>query len=533
MEELEPRRLLASAGGLPFTLGGAGYDSVRSVAPTPDGGFVVAGLFSGTANFHPGNGSVLLTSRGESDIFVARYSASGNLLYARQFGGNFNDRALERRFDFVSNPRRVGNNFFNGMDSQPRGAGEYVNDLVVDSAGNVYFVGCFLQRAEFAAPGQQSVVLQSGDPDYTDAFICKLDALGNTAWAYNIGARFSENFHAIALGPGDDIYVAGYFTRTVDLAPGRLVRLFQARGRDDGMVIRLDNEANFKWAATFGSDVTRATEREVAHDIAVDSAGNVFVTGAFAGRADFQPGRGRFELRAQGRTDAFTMLLSTNGKLIYATRAGGDEFDAGQSIALADDGSVYVGGYFSRTADFDPGPGVVSLGTGPNNDGSQGNVDLFLTRSNGANGALTWARRLTGGRGFEMLSGIELDDSGSVVASGSFYGTVDFDPGPGVRELVSQEGRDIERRNDRSRRDQSYDVFVSRISPNGAFLGARSFGSPQDDFVTVRRDGTNLLLGGRLGAAGDLDPGPGTFAVGDRGRGDGFVSLLSADLELL
>ncbi|HWP41539.1 MAG TPA: hypothetical protein VNL70_11475, partial [Tepidisphaeraceae bacterium] len=85
LEWLEPRRLLA-VGSLPLKFGAAGFDMGQRIVHTPDGGYVVAGLFSGTVDFDPGAGVTARSSRGDTDIFVAKFSAAGEFQWVDQFG---------------------------------------------------------------------------------------------------------------------------------------------------------------------------------------------------------------------------------------------------------------------------------------------------------------------------------------------------------------------------------------------------------------------------------------------------------------
>src|SRR5207237_4280343 len=80
VESLERRLLLAS---VPISFGGSHYDSGFVSKVDGDGNVVVAGIFSLTANFDPSkSGQFLLTSVGETDAFVAKYSPTGALIWA-------------------------------------------------------------------------------------------------------------------------------------------------------------------------------------------------------------------------------------------------------------------------------------------------------------------------------------------------------------------------------------------------------------------------------------------------------------------
>ena len=99
---------------------------------------------------------------------------------------------------------------------------------------------------------------------------------------------------------------------------------------------------------------------------------------------------------------------------------GGASDDAGNSIAVDASGKVYITGIFQGTADFDPGPGVFKLT-------SAGNNDIFVNKLD-ASGNFVWAKSM-GGPAYDHGNSLTVDAAGNVWSTGSFEGTVDFDPG--------------------------------------------------------------------------------------------------------
>src|SRR5262249_55094740 len=87
IETLESRVLLA-VGGLPIVIGGSKWDMGKRVAVTSDGGYIAAGLFSQTVDFDPGAGVTSLTARGDTDIYIAKYTSANALQWVRQIGAN-------------------------------------------------------------------------------------------------------------------------------------------------------------------------------------------------------------------------------------------------------------------------------------------------------------------------------------------------------------------------------------------------------------------------------------------------------------
>lgn len=146
------------------------------------------------------------------------------------------------------------------------------------------------------------------------------------------------------------------------------------------------------------------------------------------------------------------------------TRAGADGF--------------IIAGEFSGTIEFGPSPGALTLT-------ATGVKDVFVARIDTA-GRYLWARRL-GGTGLTQIAayqGAVPDDSGSYYVAGSFVGTTDFDPGPGVHGETSQ---------------GTIDAFVVKIDGNGDLIWAQRFGSPGGNLTVnnlAANAGTAVLVGG-------------------------------------
>src|SRR5687767_2168500 len=135
--------------------GGLDSDTGYAVATDPSGNIYVAGAFYATNDFGP----VKLVSAGLSDIFVAKYDADGNFLWARRAGGTSYDEA--------------------------RG-------VAVDGAGNACITGFFQLTANFAPTN----LVSTGQ---SDVFVAKYDPAGNLQWARRAGGNDFEESHAIAL----------------------------------------------------------------------------------------------------------------------------------------------------------------------------------------------------------------------------------------------------------------------------------------------------------------------------------------------
>ena len=117
---------------------------------------------------------------------------------------------------------------------------------------------------------------------------------------------------------------------------------------------------------------------------------------------------------------------------LAATPFGGDE--EGRAIAKDASGNIYVTGFFSGSADFDPGAGVANLS-------SAGFQDIFIAKYD-ASGNYVWARQV-GSTSEDIGNGIAIDGSGNAYVTGSFVGIADFDPGAGTANLGNPDDQNI------------------------------------------------------------------------------------------
>ena len=179
--------------------------------------------------------------------------------------------------------------------------------------------------------------------------------------------------------------------------------------------------------------------------------------------------------------------------LVWARQMGGTSHEEGISTAVDASGNVFTTGHFVGTADFDPGPGTLSFT-------SAGSSDIFVSKLD-ALGNFVWAKQLggiTNDQGFALA----VDPSGNVLTTGSFSGTVDFDPGSGTFNLTAI---------------GLSDIFVSKLDDQGNFVWAKQMGgnpipSTYDEGRSIAVDPSgNVFTTGIFYAVGDFDPGPGTF----------------------
>jgi len=438
--------------------GGTGFDSGDGVAFDGFGNAYVVGYFEGTVDFDPGAGTANLTSAGDRDIFAVKLNPTGGLVWARQFGSIGEDRARSVAVDGLGNVYVAGD-FHGVVDFDPGPSvfnlvawelafdaflvrlstnGNFIwarqfgsNDedhaiaVATDQGANAYLIGSFRLTVDFD-PGPGTALLES-EGGY-DAFVVKLGQAGDFNWAARFGGTDSD-FHdygvGIAVDGAGNVYATGAFWGTTDFDPGPGTFLLTCSGDLDGFIVKLNGaDGGLIWA---GAICGTGAETFV-NSVAVDGVGNVYATGTFHGGADLDPGAGTLMFTSNGSYDGFATKWNASGGLVWARQFGGIDFDGAADIALDQSANVYLTGEFRGMVDFDPGPGALNVT-------SLGTQDAFAVKLD-TGGGLVWARQFGGGS--SQASGSEIavnhvgSHSGSVYLAGSFFGSIDFDPGAGT-----------------------------------------------------------------------------------------------------
>ncbi len=371
--------------------------------------------------------------------------------------------------------------------------------IATDAGGNVYTTGNFQGSVDFD-PGTGTFSLTGFGNE--DIFVSKLDASGNFVWAKQIGGTTYESGVSIALDPSGNIYTTGYFDGTADFDPGPGVFNLSSAGSYDIFISKLDASGNFVWAKSIGSGAV-----DYSRSIVIDGIGNIFSTGYFTGSVDFDPNSGVFNLTSNGNYDVYVFKLDAAGNFIWAKNMGGPNNDVGHAISLDGSGNAYTTGYFSTTADFDPGASSFNLTCA-------GTTDVFVSKLD-ASGNFIWAKGL-GGANSEIGTSIAVDAIGNVYTTGIFKGTADFDPGSGVFNIVSSVGSD--------------NIFISKLDASGNFSWAKAIvGSPLSAGQSIALDGLgNVYLTGYFRGTSDFDPGLPVYNLTASGLDDVFIEKLDA-----
>lgn len=335
--------------------GSAGNDAFTGVARNADGSNIFAvGRFSNSMILGPG----VLNSAGGSDAVLARYHPTGATIWAVRMGGSGNDAATAAAVDILDNVYVVGafeNRMAFGGDTlisaggtdifiakytaggnylwarRAGGAGNDVaNAVALDAAGNVYVGGVFRDSARF---GSQPWLVSAGGADMC---LAQYAPDGAVLWSVRAGGVGTDVLTALAINAGG-VYAAGSFTDSLTIGADFL----KSAGESDIALVKYNTSGAAQWARRAGGIGTDA-----GYALALDLAGNILVGGTTGDSAAFGAIlTGRF-----GAQDGFAAQYNSSGTAQWARTFGGAGDDVVMGIGTDSTGAAYCGGFFSQTA---------------------------------------------------------------------------------------------------------------------------------------------------------------------------------------
>jgi hypothetical protein len=365
------------------------------------------------------------------------------------------------------------------------------NVVATDAAGDVYTAGSF--SGSFTPAGSSVPLTSAGG---TDVFVTKYSRSGSFLWAVRMGGAANDTGRGIAVGSGGDLFVAGTYRNTATFGSSPLTA---PTNDPDAFLAKLDGgTSEVSWARNgIRYSPTRGASGA---GVAVDPLGNAYVV---------------------VHNFVFWVTVSRvapDGSLNWQHQYG-NAVEANGGIAVTG-GSVYVTGNIASGVDLNPGGAGGRLRMG------KGDQDGFVLRLS-TDGSYVWARQFTtlSSGAICIPKSVAVDAAGNVYTSGSFYGTVDFDPGKGTLKLNS---------------GSSSAGFVTKLNSCGNLVWARQLGAMLGGYsdyqgwfgpggaMAVDAAGAVYLTTGFTGTV-DFNPGAGVFNLTSAGGYDTAVVKLDTN----
>jgi hypothetical protein len=414
-----PKNLRANIDGLPGSwgqrIGGAGFESVGAVAIAPDTSIYIAGSFDETLEL----GALVAT--GKADVFVAKLTATGQLVWSTHFGSPGGSAGASKIKVLSNGDLVLGGNYRGSLPlgtttlasvgdqdafvarlsplgvpvwAKSGGGTGYdeLDDLSVDPSDNIAVCGSFTDSGTFFGSSTLTGT--------KDTFLVRLTGAGVHSWSRAMNADGVDNTCGVASMANGDVVYVGNVNGTVDAGGGPLTSA--ARSLDFYLARYAGATGGHVWSAIKGGN-----GNDYARDVEASGA-SIVVTGGFSGSLDL----GGSPLNAAGGDDAFVAKFdAANGNHQFSTRFGGRSGDHGDHIAVRSDGQITVAGLYTGTADF-----------GGTDLPSTGDIDPFVVDLDGTTGAVV-AVKSVGGTNRDEANDVA-SSAESLVFAGAFSANI-------------------------------------------------------------------------------------------------------------
>jgi hypothetical protein len=342
--------------------GGNGMDNGNSVATDASGNILVTGYFTSSSITFGTTTLTNASSTGTADIFLVKYDAGGNVLWAKSAGGSPND---------------------------------YGHSVATYAGGNILVTGSFSSSTITFG----TTTLTNAYPPNSDIFLVKYDAGGNVLWAISAGGTNWDHGISVSTDASGNILVAGYFASSL-LTFGTTTLTPASVGIFDIFLVKYDAGGNVLWAKSEGGSAS-----DICNSICTDASGNILVTGYFSSSSiSF----GTTTLTNAGNSDIFIVKYDTGGNVLWAKSEGGSAFDKGNSIFTDVSGNILVTGFFISS----------SITFGTTTLTNAGTANFFIVKYD-AGGNVLWAKS-GGGSANDESTNVSTDVSGNILVTGVF-----------------------------------------------------------------------------------------------------------------
>lgn len=309
-----------------------GQETGADVRQTPDGGYIVLG--SSTSK----DCNVTVTNSG-FDFWLVKLSPNGDIVWDKSYGANGHEYAYS--VDLTPDGGYIlgGNTLVNGVDMDA-----FV--VKVDGQGNLLWQKSIGGAGEDNAQSVRATSdggcimagynsepnggLITGNHGKRDCWIVKFDATGNIQWQKSLGGSMFEMGNSIQLTPDGGYIVAGMTGSNDGDVSGNHTSIGSFA---DFWVVKLTNAGAIQWQKCYGGNFN-----EIAYCIQLAPDGGYLVTGSAESANNDATCNG-------GLTDMWIIKISNTGVLEWQKSLGGNYFDEGWGIMPLNDGGCLVAGY--------------------------------------------------------------------------------------------------------------------------------------------------------------------------------------------
>ncbi len=394
----------------------------------------VVGYFEKTADFDPSNATYNLASVGKRDIYIAKYSPTNQLLWAKSIGNqsidNIKTVAVDEENGIVIAGYSENSDIFNGIvqtDTESFGTNNIVrydsngiiswkkrigtNIISISSTSNgeLIIAGNFNQVFEFQSPETNFTLPEKGQGDI---FITKLQLNGTHLWTKTTGSTNLEYIKSMTIDINNNIYLVGELRVAGCLDPNSQ-NILTTSGTQDSFIAKYDSNCNYLWAKRYDT-----TDYESINSVNINNSGEINIMGYFYGSMDFDFSDNNYTI-SPANGNIFFAKYSNNGDFIWAKIYGASQTT--ETIALETDSlnNIYIAGKFKGSMDFDPSDTTYILNSPYSNS-------FYISKYN-SNGELVFAKASIGNGAIQDIASLAVDTNNRLYITGYFFGSTDLD----------------------------------------------------------------------------------------------------------
>lgn len=364
-------------------MGGSGDSKPTGMAVDKQNYVYVTGYFRNTVDFDPTPYVKNLTSNGDADIYVAKYTPDGALVWAESMGGDGLDQA---------------------------------NSLAVDAQGNVTVIGQYQSSSFDSNPGTGVATLQNNGAD--DIFIVHLNSNGGFLWSKSVGGVDEDRGEDVINDKEGNVITVSIYQSTFNFGGSTL----SASGQFNTLFTKFDSSGNLVWKISLGQG-----SYNEARGVSIDSNDDIVVSGASTGSVNFNPLGTATNVNTTG---AYLAKYHSTGLLVWERSITGSLVSGGSEVCVDGNNNIYIAGAYTSSMSFSGGSSL----------NSTGNQDLFIAQYS-SSGNFNWAKDIGGAGASAYSYRLAASKDNNVYITGYFTGTIDFNPDPSAKANVSDHGQ--------------------------------------------------------------------------------------------
>ena len=344
---------------------------------------------------------------------MIKYDLHGNLIWAKTFGG---------------------------------AGGDYGNEVVTDSLGNVFIGGSFLSNTiNFGT----YTLTNAATNNTADLFLVKLNSNGDVLWAKSAGGNARDVIIGMEVDSVGNSYITGsYISSSITFGSTTLTN---SNGNEEVFIAKYDYNGNPLWAKS-----GNGSGSDWGNGISIDGLGNCYATGSFSATAVTFSGNTLTNSNTDGSSDIYVVKYNSSGNIVWAKKYGGSGEDVGLEIDISRDGKSYLTGSYQSSS--------LVFGTTTLNNTSTSYEDIFTAKLD-QSGNPVWAKSGNGNRSDNVYD-IALDEFENAFVTGSFSShTINF----GDSSLTNFSVND------------TADIFIVKYDKDGNLIWAAKAGGNNSD----------------------------------------------------